>query len=94
MRKKLHHEMEVVPIENDRAFFQSHDLGLVAFLLCAGYEMEMMDKSQRNKVLFILKRGNGIDEAAKNYWNFRAPVDAQGYFNQVKRLKNEIFSFD
>jgi hypothetical protein len=94
MRKKLHTETKYIPVPKDQEFFQSHDLGLVAFLLCAGYEMEAMDKSLRNKVLFILKRGDGIDEAAKNYWSFKAPVDAQSYFNQMKRLKNEIFSYE
>jgi len=53
-----------------------------------------MDKSIRNKVLFILKRADGIDEAAKSYWDFRTTVDAQTYFNQTKRLKNQIFSYD
>ncbi len=94
MIKKLHKKTEYVPAETDHEHFQSHDLGLVAFLLCAGYEMEIMDKSVRNKVLFILKRGDGIDEATKNYWNFKASVDPQSYFNQMKRLKNEIFSCD
>ena len=94
MRKKIEEELEYVPLAESSDYFHSHDLGLVAFLLCAGYEMVTLDKSIRNKVLFILKRQGGIDEAAKSYWDFRTTVDAQSYFNQLKRLKNQIFSYE
>ncbi len=94
MRKKPEGELEYVPLTESGDYWHSHDLGLVAFLLCAGYELITLDKSVRNKVLFILKRTEGIDEAAKSYWDFRTTVDAQTYFNQTKRLKNQIFSYD
>jgi hypothetical protein len=93
MTKQFREELEYISTDSAK-HFQSHDLGLVAFLLCSGCEMEAMDKSKPNKVLFILKAQNDIDELAKSYWNFRSTVDAQSYFNQLKRLKNQIFSYD
>lgn len=72
--------------------FSSHDIGLVAFLLSKKFELIDLDKTLKNKVLFILKRDDGIDNAIKNYWSFKSSVDAQTYFNQLKRLKNQIFS--
>lgn len=93
MREQFEDELEYIPADTNKQF-HSHDLGLVAFLLCSGYELVAMDKSARSKVLFILKRAEGIDEAAKSYWDFHSSVDAQSYFNQLKRLKNQIFSYD
>ena len=78
--------------KNAQQFFYSHDIGLVAFLLSSKFELVDLDKTFKSKVLFILKQDDDIDNAIKNYWNFKSSVDAQTYFNQLKRLKNQIFS--
>ncbi|VVB55110.1 Uncharacterised protein [uncultured archaeon] len=77
---------------DDTDTFQSHDIGLVAYLLCQNFELVGLDKAIKNKVLFIIKKEEGIDTEIKKYWDFKSSVDAQSYFNQVKRLKNQIFS--
>lgn len=82
------------PLDDTKNYFYSHDIGLVAYLLCQSFELVGLDKALRNKVLFILKRGDGIDVEVKKYWDFKSSVDAQTYFNQIKRLKNQIFSSD
>jgi hypothetical protein len=83
------------PTENlgdNKNTFQSHDIGLAAYLLCQNFELVGLDKAMKNKVLFILKKTNGINAEIKKYWDFKSSVDAQSYFNQIKRLKNQIFS--
>lgn len=80
--------------DNSANYFSSHDIGLVAYLLCQNFELVNLDKTIRNKVLFILKRNKDMDEEIKKYWDFRSSVDAQTFFNQIKRLKNQIFSSD
>ncbi len=77
---------------NDTERFFSHDIGLVGYLLCQDFELVDLDKAIRNKVLFILKKNDKIDTEIKKYWGFKSSVDAQTYFNQIKRLKNQIFS--
>ena len=85
-------EYNHLPLDDTQNYFYSHDIGLVAYLLCQSFELVGLDKAVRNKVLFILKRGNGVDTEVKKYWDFKSSVDAQSYFNQIKRLKNQIFS--
>ena len=85
-------EYTYLPLDDTQNYFHSHDIGLVAYLLCQNYELVGLDKAVRNKVLFILKRGDGIDTEVKKYWDFKSSMDAQSYFNQIKRLKNQIFS--
>ncbi|MFH0968986.1 MAG: DUF5659 domain-containing protein [Patescibacteria group bacterium] len=87
-------ELQYIPLDETSEYFQSHDIGLVGFLLCQSFELLSLDKALKNKVLFILKRSNGLDEAINNYWSFNSSVDAQTYFNQIKRLKNQIYSSD
>lgn len=78
--------------DNSNQSFSSHDIGLVAFLLSKKFELIGLDKTFKNKVLFNLKNSEGIEKAINSYWNFKSTVDAQTYFNQLKRLKNQIFS--
>ena len=97
MTKKLKvcppEEYTYLPLGDTKNYFYSHDISLVAYLLCQNFELVGLDKAVRNKVLFILKKGDGgIDAEIKKYWAFKSSVDAQTYFNQIKRLKNQIFS--
>lgn len=64
----------------------------MAYLLCQNFELAGLDKALRNKVLFIIKKRNGINAEIKKYWDSQSSVDAQSFFNQIKRLKNQIFS--
>jgi hypothetical protein len=93
-RESQPEELTYIPLDDTENYFYSHDIGLVAYLLACRkrYELVGLDKAVRNKVLFILKRGEGIDTEIKKYWDFNSSVDAQSYFNQIKRLKNQIFS--
>jgi len=81
-----------VPLDDTQNYFYSHDIGLVAYLLCLDFELVGLDKAVRNKVQFILKKESNIEADIKKYWDFKSSVDAQSYFNQIKRLKNQIFS--
>lgn len=98
MTKKLKtnqpEEYTYLPLDDTKNYFYSHDIGLVACLLCQNFELVGLDKAIKNKVLFILKRDGGLDGAVRDYWDFKSSVDAQTYFNQLKRLKNQIFSSD
>lgn len=95
MTKKIKESQpEGIPLDDTINYFYSHDIGLVAYLLCQNFGLVGLDKAVKNKVLFILKKGAGIDIKVKQYWDFKSSVDAQTYFNQIKRLKNQIFSSD
>lgn len=87
-------EYTYLPLDDTNNYFYSHDIGLVAYLLCQKTELVSLDKAVRSKVLFILKRNDELDAEVKKYWDFKSLVDAQTYFNQIKRLKNQIFSSD
>lgn len=87
-------EYTYLPLDDTTNYFYSHDIGLVAYLLCQNLELVGLDKAIRSKVLFILKRSDGLGAEVKQYWDFKSSVDAQTYFNQIKRLKNQVFSSD
>ena len=87
-------ELSNIPPDDTERFFCSHDIGLIGYLLSKNFELVGLDKTVRNKVLFNIKRRDDLDLEIKKYWDFKSSVDAQSYFNQIKRLKNQIFSSD
>lgn len=84
-------ELSYIPPDDAERFF-SHDIGLISYLLCQNFELVDLDKTVKNKVLFAMRKEDGLEESIRSYWNFKTSVDAQSYFNQLKRLKNQIFS--
>ena len=89
-------ELEYIPLDDNENYFYSHDLALCAYLLCEYFELHSLDRNRPNKVLFIMKREEkrDIEEYVRAFWNSEnALVDPQSYFNQLKRLKNQIHSY-
>lgn len=72
--------------------FRSHDLGLVACLLAKDFSLDGIEISDSKRALFSVKQKTGLQDAIDDYWSSKCFVDAQTYFNQLKRLKNQIYS--
>ena len=72
--------------------FLTYDIGLSAALITLGYELIDLEKSNIKKVQFIFIRDTGIDNAINNYWNGDLQLDARTLFDNLKRVKNQIYS--
>lgn len=72
--------------------YQTYDLGCAAALISAGFELESLDKANPRKVLFIFRGKVEIKTVVDDYWADKLEVTARGYFDNVKMLKNRIFS--
>lgn len=72
--------------------YSSFDIGLVAALISRGYELLAVDKTDRRKARFLIQRGNKIDAHINNYWDSKLDVDARSYFDNLKMLKNRLYS--
>ncbi|MDC0977640.1 DUF5659 domain-containing protein [bacterium] len=77
--------------QND--LFITNDLGLSACLACYDYSIFCLDKkTDRGRVAFYFKKGDGLDDLIQGYWANTATVKPQIYFNAIKMLKNRIYS--
>jgi hypothetical protein len=77
---------------NNESQFSSYDLGLTASLVCSGFPVDFLDKSNPRKVEFYFQRADGLDQAIQMYWANLLQVPALSYFNALKMLKNRIYS--
>jgi signal transduction protein with GAF and PtsI domain len=84
-------ELEYLPLDSNK-YWSSHDLGCAAALVSLGFDLMALNKENPQKVKFIFKSTEDIEEVIKEYWNRGLQVDAQTYFNSLKSIKNQIYS--
>lgn len=72
--------------------YQTYDLGCAAALISVGFELASLDKEDPRKVLFIFRGKAGIKNVVDDYWADRLEVKARTFFDNVKMIKNRIYS--
>jgi len=96
MTKKLQkgqsEEHQYIPLDDNDRYFYTYDLGCSSALISAGFELVSLDKTNPRKVQFIFRREVGIEKVVDNYWADHLEVKARAFFDNVKMLKNRIYS--
>jgi len=72
--------------------FSTFDLGLATTLTTLGYKLLELDKTNPKKVRFIFKEEKNIEQTMLKYWNNEITVPALFLFNNLKTLKNRLYS--
>jgi len=85
-------EYEYIPLNDHNNFYYTYDLGCSAALICAGFELVSVDRENPRKVQFIFRRADGIDGVLDQYFADRLEVKARRFFDNLKALKNSIWS--
>jgi hypothetical protein len=70
----------------------TYDLGVAAALLCCGYELWSLDRTNARKVLFVFRYAETIEDTANAYIADRLELNARAFFDQLKALKNRLYS--
>ena len=83
--------MKMIDHTTSSHFFQTSDLALTA-TLCLFYPVELVDRSNLPRVVFIFKRSKEFDELIDSYWRGELKVEPQKFFNQLKNTKTRIYS--
>lgn len=73
-------------------YFSSYDIFLSSVLVYFNFKIEILDKSDKQKVKFIFLREQGLDEMAQKYWAHELRVEPQAFAATLKSLKNRIYS--
>ncbi len=89
--KRSSEEREVLPLNDPAYVWTTYDLGVSTALLCAGFELLSLGRTNPRRVFFIFRRAKNIDETANAYFADRLEVKAWRYFDNLKALKNSIY---
>ncbi len=76
-------------------FYKTADLALVAVLLLfIPDSLEVCDRTNPHKVLFVFKKSDELDELVSKYWKRELKVEPQAFFNQLKLAKVRIYAHE
>ena len=96
MTKKLKESQskgyQYIPLDDQVNYFYTFDLGCSSALISAGFELVSLDKANTRKVQFIFHREIGIEKVVDDYWADRLKIKTRTFFDNVKMLKNRIYS--
>ncbi len=83
---------QYIPLDDEKNYFYTFDLGCSAALISVGFELVSLDKENPRKVRFIFERENSISEMVDQYFAGNLEVSARTLFDNIKMLKNRIYS--
>lgn len=92
MIKKLQTNQQEEILDDYINYFYTFDLGCSAALISADFEIVSLNKQNPRKVQFIFRRKIDIEKAVDNYWANKLKVKARTFFDNIKMLKNRIYS--
>ncbi|NCA93638.1 MAG: hypothetical protein EOM84_00505 [Sphingobacteriia bacterium] len=94
--KKITHgiseEQGRISSDNYTNFYLTYDLGCSSALVNSGFELVSLDKSNPKKVRLIFRRELGIEKVVDDYFANRLSLKARGFFDNIKSIKNRLYS--
>lgn len=79
-------------MNDEDQYFETTDLGLGTTILTLGFTLDSLDRSNPSRVRFVFKKKGGLDEVVHAYWQKELKVEPLAYFNNIKLMKNRIYS--
>ena len=76
----------------DNSHFLNYDIGLSSALTTLHYELLTLNRDNPRKIGFVFLRTPELEEAAQEYFAGRLMLDARSFFENIKMLKNRIYS--
>lgn len=93
-KSSANEEWRYIPLDDASVVWTTYDLGVSAALLCAGFELLTVNKKKNpRRALFVFQKADGIEDAADRYFADRLEVKARSFFDHLKALKSQLYSW-
>jgi hypothetical protein len=76
----------------DNLHFLNYDIGLSSALTTLHYELLTLNRDNPRKIGFVFVRTPELEQTAQEYFAGRLMLDARSFFENIKMLKNRIYS--
>jgi hypothetical protein len=74
----------------DRSKFITSDLSLAA-TISLWFPIDLIDKTNPGKVLFLFKREFELDKLLEGYWRGELRVEPKMYFASLRSIKSRLY---
>lgn len=71
-------------------YYQTTDLCLCCTLITLGFILDSIDKTNPQKVIFLFKREEGLDETIEDYFKGFIRVEPKLFFANLRFIKSRI----
>jgi hypothetical protein len=71
--------------------FPTSDFYLSSVLVCLGFILEDLDKTNRHRVNFMFKNTPELEKSVQSYWNTQLRIEPLELFESQRYLKNRIY---
>jgi hypothetical protein len=78
-------------MEDYKTHLITSDLCL-ASVISMNFPLESLDKTDKRKIKFIFKRSKELDLMVEMYTYGKLKIEPRLFFNQIKELKNRLYS--
>lgn len=78
-------------LQEEKNYYSSSDLPLVV-ALSMHFPIEETNFDDPHRVNFYFRRSKKLEEIVKSYWDKSCMVDAASYFQELKAIKNRLFT--
>ncbi|MCH8049340.1 hypothetical protein IH979_01365 [Patescibacteria group bacterium] len=73
-------------------YYNTSDMGLAAALVFLGYGVQAIDDTtHRNRVEFVFKRDEKLDEFVERFFKRELSVEPLGFFDSLKHIKSWLY---
>jgi molybdopterin/thiamine biosynthesis adenylyltransferase len=85
--------MKMTTLDEDQSKkYTTSDLGCVSALVATGIQIESVNRSNPQRVVFVFDASVELNQIVEAYWNGSLSVDAKTYFETQKWLKSRIYN--
>lgn len=79
-----------ITYQNGASQFSTSDLAL-ATVISLFYPLDVVDKTNPHKALFVFKRDDKLDDVIEAYWRRELKIEPQSFFQQLRFLKTRLY---
>ncbi len=91
LKKNQSEELQYIPLEGGKVY-ATYDLGCATALLTADFTLLTLDRANPRKIRFIFRRETGIEKVADGFWSGHLEQNSRSFWDNIKNLKNRLYS--
>jgi hypothetical protein len=76
---------------NENDYFSTSDLSLATVIYYFGGKIEVVDRSNPGRAVFIFLRSDDLDRLIQDFWSKSLLIEPQTYFSGLKELKTRLY---
>jgi len=77
--------------ESAQDFYVTTDLNCSVSLICSGFELASLDRTDPRRVRFVFYKFPGLEQAVDDYWSNTLLVKARTMADNLKSMKSRLY---